>query len=404
MSDRPPFAIDVLTLFPEFFGSPLVTGLVGKALRERRAEVRCIDPRRFTHDRHRTVDDTPYGGGAGMVLAPKPWCAALDLARSRGPGPVVLMSPQGRPARQRDLERWSAGQHLVFVCGRYEGFDERIREQVDDEVSVGDFVLTGGEYAALTLLDGTLRLLPGTLGNAASVPEDSFSSGLLEHPQYTRPPEFKGRPVPPVLLEGDHARIAAWRREQQLARTRSRRPDLLEGLGLDLADRRRLVSLERPPRGQLAVGFGVDEDAPALAAELMKLAVAFQLEGLHLVGPGAPAVAAAVAPVSGWSLPGPRRRDRAQRIQGSVPIHGWDDWDELVPAGPVVRVQPEAVTPTVAPDRIPDAFLLVLGEGSDRIAPETALHLPAFRQGAVLNALGPLSTAAIALDRVIGEA
>ena len=234
--------IDLVTLFAEFFETPLATGLVGKAIAAGRASVRTIDPRQFTQDRHRTVDDTPYGGGGGMVMKPEPVVAAIREARSRGSGPVVLMSPQGRPLVQRDFARWASVDHLVLVAGRYEGYDERIRAYVDDEVSLGDFVLTGGEYAALTIVDGVIRLRPGTLGNKDCPEQDSFADGLLEYPHYTRPLSFEGNAVPEVLQSGHHQRVSAWRNAQALLRTRIRRPDLLKRRGLSPAEADALAS------------------------------------------------------------------------------------------------------------------------------------------------------------------
>ncbi|MCK6552525.1 tRNA (guanosine(37)-N1)-methyltransferase TrmD, partial [Myxococcota bacterium] len=288
---------DVVTLFPEFFDSPLRTGLVGKAIESGAAVVDAIDPRTFTKDRHRTVDDTPYGGGGGMVMKPGPVADAIEAAVARGGGPVLLMSPQGRPVVQRSLERWAKLPHLVLVCGRYEGFDERIRDLADEEVSLGDFVLTGGEYAALVVIDGVVRLLPGTLGNAGSAHDDSFSDGLLEHPQYTRPPVLGPRAVPDVLLKGNHADIAAWRHAESLARTRARRPDLLSERGFSAAERTVLVAApSRLPVLELAILLDAALAPDALAVTLAgvaRLALAYGVATLHVVHPAAPALAGA---------------------------------------------------------------------------------------------------------------
>jgi tRNA (guanine37-N1)-methyltransferase len=276
--------IDVVTIFPELFEGPLAVGLVGKAIREGRAELGFVDPRAFTKDKHRSVDDTPYGGGAGMVLRPGPMVEAIEEARSRkkGSSTVLLLSPQGRPVVQADLRRWSEQPHLILVAGRYEGFDERIRAFADEEVSIGDFVLTGGEIAGLALIDGVVRLLPGTVGNEASTAEDSFSAGLLEHPQYTRPSEFRGRRVPEVLESGDHRKIEAWRHEQSLKRTRARRPDLLAARGLSSAERAVLRGGRPPLERALVV-----RAEPSMVAGLIRLSAAYQLERLVLVGPEA---------------------------------------------------------------------------------------------------------------------
>jgi tRNA (guanine37-N1)-methyltransferase len=235
----------ILTLFPEIFDSFLATSLIGKALSEGRIEVRRIDIRTFATDRHRKVDDTPYGGGAGMVLMVEPTVAALEAAPR---GRRVLLTPQGRPFDQDLAREMSSEGKLVLVCGRYEGFDERIRDHVDDEISLGDFVLQGGEVAAMAVMETIVRLGDRVLGNPASAEDESHCDGLLEYPQYTRPRSFRGAEVPAVLLSGDHAAIARYRREQRLERTLRRRPDLLERAELTEQDRRVLARLVRKRR------------------------------------------------------------------------------------------------------------------------------------------------------------
>ncbi len=219
--------LDVVSLAPEAFAPLQRLGVIGRAFAAGIAELHLHNPRDHAVDRYRKVDDEPYGGGAGMVLKPEPVFAAVDaiprLSRSR----VLLMSPQGRPLRQDDLRRWAADhEQLVLLCGHYEGFDERIRSLADEEVSIGDYVLTGGELPAMVVINGVVRLLPGTVGSAASLEEESHGGGLLEHPHYTRPARFRGMEVPAVLRSGDHGAIARWRSEQQRLRTRQRRPDL----------------------------------------------------------------------------------------------------------------------------------------------------------------------------------
>ena len=219
--------LDVITLAPEIVEGLRGYGVIGRAFTAGIAELHLHNPRDHATDRYRKVDDEPYGGGAGMVLKPEPVFAALEaipvLPRRR----VLLMTPQGLPLAQTDLRRW-AREHdqLVFLCGHYEGFDERIRSLAHEEVSIGDFVLTGGELPAMTIINGVVRLLPGTVGTAASLEEESHSALLLEHPQYTRPAEFRSMEVPAVLRSGDHGAIARWRAEQQRLRTAERRPDL----------------------------------------------------------------------------------------------------------------------------------------------------------------------------------
>jgi tRNA (guanine37-N1)-methyltransferase len=230
---------EIVTLFPELF-DVLRTGLLGKAQDSGAIDVHAITPRELTTDRHRTVDDSPYGGGSGMVLMPGPFAATLDHldeARAGNPTHRVLLTPQGVRFSQAHARRFSELECLTLVCGRYEGFDERIRGLVDEEVSLGDFVLLGGEAAALAVIEATARLLPGVLGNEESATDESHAEGLLEYPQYTRPEEFRGQKVPEVLRSGNHAAIARWRRKESLRRTLERRPDLLERADLSREDR-----------------------------------------------------------------------------------------------------------------------------------------------------------------------
>ena len=237
---------EVVTLFPELF-DVLNHGLLGKAREAGRIDVHTVTPRRFTSDRHRTVDDAPYGGGSGMVLMPGPIADALDHLDEARAGRVshrVLLTPQGERFTQAHARRFSELDSLTLVCGRYEGFDERIRSLVDQEVSLGDFVLLGGEVAALAILEATARLLPGVLGNEASAADESHADGLLEYPQYTRPEVFRGQLVPEILRSGNHGAIARWRRKESLRRTLRRRPDLLEAAELTDEDRELLAEID----------------------------------------------------------------------------------------------------------------------------------------------------------------
>jgi tRNA (guanine37-N1)-methyltransferase len=225
--------IDLVTLFPELFETFLRTSLVGKAILGGLVTVRTKSPREFGIGRHLKVDDTPYGGGSGMVMRVDCVVQCLEALEADAPGPRghrVLLTPQGAPLSQAKLGALAERPALALVCGRYEGFDERVRSFVDEEISLGDFVLAGGEVAAMAVIEGVARLLPGVLGNEASITEESHSpdnAGLLEYPQYTRPVEFRGLRVPDVLVGGHHGEIAAWRKEQAEARTHERRPDLL---------------------------------------------------------------------------------------------------------------------------------------------------------------------------------
>ncbi|MCG7376960.1 tRNA (guanosine(37)-N1)-methyltransferase TrmD [Paenibacillus sp. ACRSA] len=240
--------VDVLTLFPEMFDGVFGTSILGKAQTKGLVSLNAVNFRNYATNKHNTVDDTPYGGGGGMVLKPDPIFAAVeDILDQREEATVptlkapriVLMCPQGETFTQQKAEELVQEDHLIFICGHYEGYDERIREfLVTDELSIGDYVLTGGELPAMVAIDSVVRLIPGVLGNETSAVTDSFSTGLLEYPHYTRPPEFRGMKVPDVLLSGHHLNIDAWRREQSLLRTLERRPDMLESA--ELTDKERI--------------------------------------------------------------------------------------------------------------------------------------------------------------------
>lgn len=230
--------IDILTLFPEMFEQVLGSSIIGKAADKGLVQFRVKNFREYAVNKHGQVDDYPYGGGPGMVLRPEPLFAAVEeLTKDLSSPPrVLLMCPQGERYDQRMAEQLAKERHLVFICGHYEGYDERIREHlITDEISIGDFILTGGELPAMTIIDSIVRLLPGALGNESSAVTDSFSDGLLEHPHYTRPATFRGWSVPEVLLSGHHAKIEEWRREQSVRRTLERRPELLEKIRRDPA-------------------------------------------------------------------------------------------------------------------------------------------------------------------------
>ncbi|MBP2477060.1 tRNA (guanine37-N1)-methyltransferase [Crossiella equi] len=244
--------LDVITIFPDYL-TPLREALLGKAVERGLVSVGVHDLREYAHDVHRSVDDSPYGGGPGMVMKPQVWGEALDAICPADPAPrLVVPTPAGRPFTQAMAQAYAREQHLVFACGRYEGIDQRVVDAAAermpvDEVSIGDYVLIGGEAAVLVIAEAVVRLLPGVLGNQASHEQDSFSDGLLEGPSYTRPEVWQGRPVPDVLRSGNHAAIDRWRRDRALERTYHRRPDLLAALAegaLDKHDRRLLAELE----------------------------------------------------------------------------------------------------------------------------------------------------------------
>jgi tRNA (guanine37-N1)-methyltransferase len=221
--------IDILTLFPQVFQGVFSFGIFQRAVEQKLVSIAVHNIRDYSHDKHHTVDDYPYGGGAGMVLKPDPVFEAVESIKREAETPVILLSPQGRLFCQQVARELAAYRRLILICGHYEGVDERVSEHlVTDEISIGDYVLSGGEPAAVVVIDGVVRLLPGVLGSAESLLDDSHVGGLLEYPQYTRPAVFRGWSVPEVLLSGNHARIAEWRHEQAIRRTMKRRPELLE--------------------------------------------------------------------------------------------------------------------------------------------------------------------------------
>jgi tRNA (guanine37-N1)-methyltransferase len=247
---------DIVTIFPAMIEQPLALGILGRAIERGTLDVKVHDLRDFTTDRHRVVDDTPYGGGPGMLMKPDPIFRALDASAAQRGGPltVILTSPQGTRFTQAEAQRLSGLDHIVVLCGRYEGVDERVRERVSEELSIGDYVLTGGELPALVVLDAVARYVPGVVGDEQSVVEDSFSRGLLDFPQYTRPAEIsigsaeasaeRILKVPDVLLSGNHAEIRRWRKREALSRTLERRPDLLDAAILDDEEREMLRELK----------------------------------------------------------------------------------------------------------------------------------------------------------------
>ncbi len=239
----------VLTIFPGMFASPLSEGTVKRAMERGLVEVHLHNIRDYTHDRHRTVDDYPFGGGGGMVMKPGPLFEAVESLRAARQvatdSPVILLSPQGRTLTQRIVEELAARRELVLICGRYEGVDERVREHLaTDELSIGDYVLSGGELAAMVVIEAVTRLVPGAVGFQEATRDDTFTTGLLQYPQYTRPADFRGWSVPEVLLSGNHGEVARWRRRESLRRTYLHRPDLLESTPLSEEDRRFIEELK----------------------------------------------------------------------------------------------------------------------------------------------------------------
>jgi len=240
--------VDIITLFPSMFKNPFDESMIKRAKEKGILKIKLHDLRQFTHDKHRTVDDAPYGGGAGMVMKPRPLFEAVKKIKEEidSSSRVILLSPQGRPFNQEKVKELAKERVLIFICGHYEGVDERVREHlVDEEISLGDYVLTGGELAAMVVVDAVARMLPGVLGSEDSAREDSFYEGLLDYPQYTRPSDFRGWKVPSVLLSGNHQKVKEWRRKKMLEATLRKRPDLLETLKLNRENERLLEEIRR---------------------------------------------------------------------------------------------------------------------------------------------------------------
>ncbi len=250
--------IDILTLFPDMVKGPLKESILKRAQEKGMVKINILDIRSFTHDKHRTADDAPYGGGAGMVLKPEPIFEAVESIKSKIKNPrrtslrgkqkskvkIILLTPQGKRFDQRMAKELAKEKRLVFICGHYEGVDERVKRIVTDEISIGDYVLTGGELASLVVIDALVRLIPGVLGKEESIVCDSFYSGLLDYPHYTRPEEYRGMRAPKILLSGDHKKVARWRRKEALRRTLERRPDLLKEIKLSNEDKRLLREIK----------------------------------------------------------------------------------------------------------------------------------------------------------------
>ena len=234
--------INVLTLFPDMF-TPLTTSMLGRGLDDGKWQLNLVNFRDFTTDIHHHVDDSPYGGGAGMVLQIMPIKKALDSLKNKGK--VIITAPQGKTFNQKMAQDWSQAENLTFICGHYEGFDQRVYDLADEIVSIGDYVLTGGELPTMSMIDATVRLIPGILGNDASPVEESFAHGLLEYPQYTRPENFQGMKVPAVLTSGNHQKIAQWRHKEALRATYLRRPDLLEQHALSKEEEKMMAEIKR---------------------------------------------------------------------------------------------------------------------------------------------------------------
>ena len=421
--------IHILTLFPEYFDSPLNCALLGKARQQGLVEFSLVNPRDFATDRHRTVDDRPYGGGPGMVMALDPLCAALRSLPE--PGRILMLSPRGRRLDQSLARELSAEPALTVLCGRYEGIDERLLDLFPVElVSVGDVVLSGGESAAMCLIESVARLIPGFMGKEESGQDESFSGGLLEYPHYTRPEVYEGLAAPPILLGGDHAKVAAWRRERSLDETLARRPDLLARASLSERDRAFLAARPRTLPGRnlhvaLVHGPVLNKFGRTVTVSLTNLDLhdiarisrTYGLAGFTVVTPLRDQQALAATLLNHWTRGAGSQAnpDRAQALEtvrvaasleeavAGVRAHaGQDPWVLATSARPDGAVTPEEVRRVLAERPV----LMVLGTGSG-LAPEalalTDGQIAPVRPYGGYNHLSVRSAAAILTDRILGD-
>jgi tRNA (guanine37-N1)-methyltransferase len=427
---------EAVTIFPELIAPVMQVGLLGKAAQAGRIALHTCSPRDFATDKHRSVDDTPYGGGSGMVMLPEPLLAAIEAldrrAAERGEPKArrILLTPSGKPFRQADAERWALEQALMFVCGRYEGVDERVNEHVDETVSLGDFVLNGGEVAAMAIIEAVARLLPEVLGNAESLREESHATGLLEYPQYTRPREFRGSAVPEVLLSGDHARIAAWRRERSLERTAALRPELLQRATLTADERARLddrtalrapvycAVLHHPVRDR--AGETVTSAVTTLDVhDIARSARTYGLAGYFVVTPIEAQRTLVESLLTHWDE-GPGRRRMPERSRALELVRVRESLDQVRAELAAGEGRAPTVIATTARSRHgalglatlrgrlgaePGPFLILFGTGhglEDSVLGQADAVLEPIHGVAGYNHLSVRSAAAIILDRILG--
>lgn len=426
---------EVITIFPELFASFLQRGLVAKAHESGLIRVGFSNPRDFAKDRHKSVDDAPYGGGSGMVMMPGPILEALEAGEGGERAHRVLLTPQGKPFDQAAARRLSQLPAVALVCGRYEGVDERVRAAVDEQISLGDFVMTGGEVAAMAVIEATARLLPGVLGNIDSTRDESHAAGLLEYPQYTRPPEFRGQRVPDVLISGDHAAIARFRRKESLRRTRDARPDLLAAHVPDAGDQALLRELAaEAPRAPIYIGLVhypvKDREGNIVTTAVTNLDVhdlsrasrSYDLAGYYVITPIEAQRELVTKILEHWIQGSGSRRvpERGQALSLCTPIESIDAALSAIEArhGQPARVAvtaaklpsgigPRAPAEVRAAMRAGDQPWLILFGTGHGLAPEVLaradIALPPIRPG-TYNHLSVRAACAIVLDRLFGDA
>lgn len=417
----------VITIFPQMLSSPLGYSILKKAQDNGLIQVDVMDLRDYTDDRHHTTDDTPYGGGQGMVMKPEPLVVAIEHARSRTPsGHVILLTPRGRVFDQRTAKELSQEKNLILICGRYEGIDERVNSFVDDEISIGDYTLSGGESAAVVVIDAVARLLPGVLGNENSAADESFTHGLLEYPQYTRPEDFRGIKVPEVLLSGDHERIRKWRRQKSLEVTRARRPDLLANSGMDVEDAHRpelrapvyLALLHYPvydKNGQVVTTAVTNMDIH----DISRAGRTYGVRGFFVATPVKPLQKLALKIIEHWES-GYGSQYNVTRKEALALARICDSLDDAIIAieqevgekpilvATTARPGPDRASFTAVKDmlqRQTRPFLIVFGTGwglTEAILSQADYTLESIEGSADFNHLSVRSAAAIVLDRLLG--
>jgi len=417
----------VITIFPQMLASPLGHSILKKAQENGLIQVDVVDLRDYTSDRHHTTDDTPYGGGQGMVMKPEPLVAAIEHARSKNPSArVILLTPRGQVFDQRTAKEFSQEKNLILVCGRYEGIDERVSAFVDEETSIGDYTLSGGEPAAVVVIDAVARLLPGVLGNENSAAEESFTDGALEYPQYTRPEDFRGMKVPEVLLSGDHERIRKWRRQKSLEVTRARRPDLLAKAGTDIEEAERselrapvyLALLHYPvydKNGQVVTTAVTNMDIH----DISRAGRTYGVRGFFVATPVKPLQKLALKIIEHWES-GYGSQYNATRKEALALARICDSLDDAIIA--IEREtgeKPVLVATTARPgsnrasftavkdmlQRQTRPFLIVFGTGwglTETILSQADYTLESIEGSADFNHLSVRSAAAIILDRLLG--
>jgi tRNA (guanine37-N1)-methyltransferase len=420
----------VITIFPQMFASFLGHSILKRAQEKNLVKINLIDLRDYTTDKHHMTDDYPYGGGQGMVMKPEPLVAAIEAARNKNPkARIVLLAPQGLVFRQSEAQRLAGEEEIVLLCGRYEGIDERVKAFIDEEISVGDYTLSGGEPAANIVIDAVTRLVPGVLGNENSTADESFSDGLLEYPQYTRPEEFRGIKVPEVLLSGDHQRVKDWRREKSLAVTRERRPDLMEAVNLTGA----AIASKKPPRAPIYVALlhhpVYDKNHQVVTTAVTNMDIhdicragkTYGIQGVYVVTPVKPLQKLALKIIDHWEV-GYGSQYNATRKDALALARISDNLDDTIIDIEKEHRQKPLIVVTSARDtgtertsfvslqdmlqRTTRPFLVIFGTGwglTETIISQADYVLEAVEGDSDYNHLSVRSAAAIILDRLLGR-